>query len=97
NTLSVSGSYTTYQWYLNGQIITNANGATYNVTGNGNYTVMVTGSTGCSETSAIKTITGMGVANVTNSNEVSIYPNPAVSNVFIDAPVSVNVSISDMD
>ncbi len=51
NDLSIGGGYTSYQWYLDGNPISGANTSTYTVTGNGNYSVVVYGANGCTNTS----------------------------------------------
>jgi predicted dienelactone hydrolase len=50
--LSSSATGTAYQWYLNGNLISGANGAQYNATANGAYTVVVTHENGCTTESA---------------------------------------------
>ncbi|MEI6184739.1 MAG: immunoglobulin domain-containing protein, partial [Bacteroidota bacterium] len=56
--LNASSGYTTYQWYLNNILITNAISAGYLTTVAGNYTVVGTTSDGCtSNASAITTVT----------------------------------------
>ncbi|MFL5752171.1 MAG: PKD domain-containing protein [Bacteroidia bacterium] len=47
-----SGSITGYQWQLNGAPIGGATASSYTATGGGNYSVIVTNSNGCSNTSA---------------------------------------------
>lgn len=47
-----TGSYTTYQWYLDGNPISGAISQNYTATASGSYTVTVTGAGGCSGTSA---------------------------------------------
>lgn len=45
----ITGSFSTYQWYLNGSLLAGANSSTYNPgTTYGTYTVEVTNSSGCS-------------------------------------------------
>ena len=53
-----AGAGLSYQWQLNGSSITGAVGSTYNVTdSSGNYTVVVTNSTGCLAVSAAYSVT----------------------------------------
>ncbi len=68
NTLS-SSSTTGNQWYLNGTAINGATNQTYTATSGGSYTVVVTNSFGCSNTSAATNITTSNppVANFTAS------------------------------
>jgi hypothetical protein len=53
NVLSVGGGYTSYQWYLDGNLIAGATGSSYTATSNGNYTVVVSGANGCTTSSAV--------------------------------------------
>ncbi len=78
DSLFTSSSSTGNQWYLNGLIINGATNQTYIATANGNYTVVVT-SGGCSSAaSAIATMTGVGINEVTNpGTHFYIYPNPS--------------------
>ncbi len=76
-TCSLAGTGITYQWYLNGGLISGANSVTYDAsaTGDGDYTVMVTNPCG-STLSNLLTVTGVGI-NVNNlDNYVTISPNP---------------------
>lgn len=94
NVLSVTGSYTTYQWNLGGQAINGATNSTYTSTEDGQYTVTVTNATGCSGTSAILPL---GIANINAGTAIAIYPNPATSIVNISAPQDTRVSVSSVD
>ena len=58
NSLTVSTPLqSSYQWYLNGNSITNATAQNYVVNTAGDYSVSITNSNGCNANSAIKTIT----------------------------------------
>ncbi|SMO74267.1 Ig-like domain-containing protein, partial [Solitalea koreensis] len=61
--LSVSGSFTSYQWYKDGQIITGATGPSYTATTSGKYTVWVTSNAGCLGGSAETVVTVYPVPN----------------------------------
>jgi hypothetical protein len=75
----VSNSATTYQWYLNGNLITGANNQTYTPTQSGIYVVRTTDNNGCvyvyssgynySLLTSIKTNNGV-------SNYITVFPNP---------------------
>ncbi|NDC39959.1 MAG: T9SS C-terminal target domain-containing protein, partial [Chitinophagia bacterium] len=97
-TLLYTGSFTTYQWYLNGVAIPGAIYATYNATSPGRYTVMVTDGNGCSRTSAIYVLEGPNsVVEATAVTEVKWYPNPATSIITIEASAAVKVAIVSPD
>jgi len=92
-----TGSFSTYQWYLNGVAIPGANSGIYIYTLPGVYTVKVTDSHGCSGTSAAYTVSGTisGIREVAGV-DIQIYPNPLSSIMHIKAPVGVNVTILNM-
>ena len=99
NTL-YTGSYASYQWYLNGSPIAGATSAVYHESAPGSYEVVVTDENGCSLTSAAYVVTsgtGSGVAGVNHDQDIRLYPNPATSVLMIDAPVVVNVRIMSPD
>jgi uncharacterized repeat protein (TIGR01451 family) len=52
-----SGSFVSYQWFLNASPIGGANASTYSAAAAGNYTVTVTDSAGCTGTSAPQSVT----------------------------------------
>jgi hypothetical protein len=92
-----TGSFASYQWYLNNQPV--GNSQTINITGNGQYTVEVTDANGCVGVSipyVVSAPNGLGVNTITK-DDVKIYPNPASATVHIQAPVKVNVIISSID
>ncbi len=96
NTLSVSASDVTYQWYFNSEMIEGANGQTYEATASGNYSVMVS-LDGCTENSMEFNHIYIGV-NEFNSSEIVLYPNPAVNTIQLSglATSSMKWEIQDM-
>lgn len=96
NTLTSSAA-DGYQWYMNGAMITGATSQSYNVTADGVYSVVVTNTSGCEAGSDTMTVITTGIAALTNSNSVSIYPNPYVGSTTIsltlagDAMVTIEV------
>jgi hypothetical protein len=94
--LSTTTSYTTYQWYRNGKLIPGATSRSYAITFDGNYSVVVTNSAGCVNTSDVMSLQNLAIQNVSGTNiNVAVYPNPTQSIVNIDAPVAVNVTVQD--
>jgi len=92
-----TGTFVTYQWYLNGVIIPGATNQSYTVTENGNYTVVVTDNNGCSNTSAPFNYNSVGI-NVTEiGSQVKIYPNPSASIVNIDAPFNTLIVLQNIE
>lgn len=90
--LSVSGGpYTSYQWNLNGAPIVGATNATYTVLQNGTYRVQVN-KDGCLGTSAIITLTGVGVLDI-NGTSVIISPNPTQDIIHIEGILPARVIV----
>ncbi|HKR06703.1 MAG TPA: T9SS type A sorting domain-containing protein [Bacteroidia bacterium] len=87
------------QWYLNGVLIPGATLSYYVVTQNGNYTVMITDTNGCTNISAIFNYTSVGMQEQSVTG-IHIYPNP-VSGSYLnftwDKKGSINgISIENM-
>ena len=86
---------TNVQWYLNDNPIPNATQNIYVAQAFGNYKVSVTDSNGCTSFSLPTRITG--IEDISNYQNISIYPNPlsagnfqlAVSNNLIGAQVEI--------
>ncbi len=86
---------TNVQWYLNNNPIQNATQNIYIAHTFGNYTVSVTDSNGCTSFSLPTTITG--IQDISNYENISIYPNPlsagnfqlSVGNNLIGAQVEI--------
>lgn len=85
----------TYQWYRNDTAISGANSFSYTPTRDGSYTVRVTNASGCSKISAPFIVT-LGVNNISTAKSIDIYPNPATTTIYVDAPVSVNITMNNM-
>ena len=94
-----TGTFATYQWYRNGGIIYGATNSVYSVVATGNYIVVVTDVNGCRDTSAVFVVTSAPnqVVNVNAGIDIKLYPNPARSELTIDAPIKVNIVILSTD
>jgi uncharacterized protein YjdB len=95
-TLSTTGSGT-YVWYLNGNVIPGANGATYQPSQSGSYTVKVIDANGCEGISAPFNFTGTGILNSGKIKEITVYPNPSTDFVNIALPSIKTVKFVGMD
>lgn len=80
----VSGNYT-YQWYINGNPLANANNEYYSPAVDGDYTVSITSPDGCTKTSLVFTYSTLGL-NDQDIEEVKISPNPVTSHMQVFIP-----------
>ncbi|MDR3679302.1 MAG: T9SS type A sorting domain-containing protein [Flavipsychrobacter sp.] len=92
-----TGTFASYSWSTSGTPIAGANAQSYTATSNGDYTVTVTDANGCTGTSAIKSITGVGVNTISTAYGISVYPNPANDVLYISTAVPVSVSVVTVD
>jgi hypothetical protein len=82
----VTGAFSTYQWYYNGTAINGATSPTLvPANGNGPYTVVVTNSTGCEDTSAVYNYSNVGLSEVL-TEETFFFPNP----VSVSGTLTIN-------
>ncbi len=72
--LTTVGGYS-YSWTYNQTPIA-VNDSVIPVTGNGDYQVVITDQNGCSITSAIFTVTNVGISAIEGNNIASVFPNP---------------------
>jgi hypothetical protein len=97
NSVLSTGSFVTYQWFLNNAPVAGGTGQSIVITQNGGYAVQVTDANGCTNRSPIMFVNNVGIVTPGNGGaDVKIYPNPAHQVVYIDAPVSVNVAVRDL-
>ena len=84
-TCSYDSTYSSYQWYYNGNIIPGATDSFYvEVLSTGNYNVAVTNQYGCSIAVGII----LGINDNVSYPDFSIYPNPVTDQVHIYIPKS---------
>lgn len=96
--LQAASPYTTYQWLKNGNVINGATTSSYQVTDNGSYSLVATNDEGCRDTSDVYSITNYtGIDGVDRiAAQISVYPNPASDIVFVNAPLAVNLALTDV-
>ena len=80
----------TYQWYLNGVIIENANSQIYTIVEDGLYSLQITNSSGCSAFSE-ETFLIVGVHELSRWNDFKIYPNPAKNYVLVETSIQQGI------
>lgn len=80
--LQTQPGFTTYQWYINGNIIFGANGNIYAPVQNGTYTVVVTNAANCSGTSAPYLFVGM---DEPDGFVFTVQPNPVSEFMLLSA------------
>lgn len=95
----VSTAAVSYQWNLNGSPIAGANSQQYVPVASGNYTVTITTTYGCVETSSSFPVVLTSVGSSLDDGTFNVYPNPArdVLNVNLNQNISEEVRISIYD
>ncbi|HRH63221.1 MAG TPA: T9SS type A sorting domain-containing protein [Bacteroidia bacterium] len=83
-TANVFGTFT-YAWLLNDTVISGANQASYTALVSGFYRLQITDTNGCTRTSFPISIVLTNVRNLSQDASMHIYPNPAQSEVVIEA------------
>ncbi len=90
-----TGTYSSYQWFLNGVEIPGANTNSYIATQSGMYTVEVALDCGCNNISSQRSYVTVGLDEIYRTSNISIGPNPVVNGILnfygIDEPVNVSI------
>jgi hypothetical protein len=86
-----------YQWYLNNNLIAGATSQSYTPTANGDYTVTITDSNNCTQTSFVFNLTNVGIRTSNNPLNFSIYPNPANQLIQINNPTQKQTTFTITD
>lgn len=96
--LGTTTAYNSYQWCLDNTPLPGATDATYTVTENGDYTVIVSNGT-CTDTADIYTVTNFTSVDQVNTiaRQIKVYPNPSQDMVHIQSPVEVNLVLLGID
>ncbi len=89
NTLTVTGTFASYQWHNGAGPIAGATSQSYTATSNGAHYCVVTDANGCTAQSNSITIT-TDVNNVAKQSSVSLYPNPNNGSFTIEGAFASN-------
>lgn len=81
----------TYQWFLNGNAITGETKPTITLSGNGNYTIQISDGKCTSTSDPFSFILGINTSDLDKA--VRVYPNPAKEAIYLDAPVTGNITV----
>ncbi len=93
DTMLISTTASQYQWYLNGNPISGANGMTYTPTQNGQYTVEVFNAEGCSQESSVFVLSDLLVSELGANMSIAFYPNPVRDKFFLEFNLKNNERI----
>jgi hypothetical protein len=85
----------TFQWFLNGNLIANETSSTIEISQNGMYTVEVTNAWGCNTSDQLEVI-NLGEATI-SSIKFSVFPNPADQILTIQSKDNTPISIRIFD
>jgi hypothetical protein len=77
-----SSTATQYQWYLNGNPVTNTNSQNHTPTESGSYQVEIIDNNGCSSISEAFAYSNVGINDITDNHTI-IYPNPTTGIINI--------------
>jgi photosystem II stability/assembly factor-like uncharacterized protein len=95
--LSLSHDATTYQWYLNGEIIPGATTAQYTATVSGDYYAILVFDNGCSATTPTINHIITSIGQSPDVEAINIYPNPVSDQLHIrDLTGQVPYSITNL-
>ncbi len=98
-TLTATPSNESYQWIDCGTNlpILGETSSLFTASENGSYSVIVTSSEGCSDTSSCSIIDGVGLTTLGNDKGISLAPNPTNGDVYVNFNSLENVAITIYD
>jgi len=95
-----TGTFTSYQWLLNGNPVNGATNQNYTATQNGDYSVAIIDANGCKDTSAVHTVTELKVSNTLLASDINIFPNPVNNRINVSFPYTsgaITIAIYSID
>ena len=96
NDLITASFYTSYQWYRDFVMVPSSGNANiYTFSRDGFYQVYVTDTNGCGGYSAYAPVNSLTVGNTNGAADISIFPNPANSQVYISGIAAANITITN--
>ncbi|MBL4703416.1 MAG: T9SS type A sorting domain-containing protein [Flavobacteriales bacterium] len=84
NDTLISSNGINYDWYLDNSLLVSTTDSILVTNTNGDYTVVVFFSNGCSDTSSIVTINFTSLWEFNSTNALHIYPNPTNSFLYVE-------------
>lgn len=91
--LSIDDAYSQYDWYLDGALVDSAGGFALNITNTGDYVVVVTDTNGCTTSSAVYTVTTIGINESDVFAGFKYYPNPNTGLLYLEADRPAEVAL----
>ncbi|HRG89885.1 MAG TPA: DUF2341 domain-containing protein [Chitinophagales bacterium] len=88
-----TGTYNTYQWYLNNSPVADSTNSSITVTEPGNYSVVVTNNNQCSDTSQVFAVTSVRINETDNTYTALVSPVPFNNNIKISCDWAQRVEI----
>jgi len=82
--LYATSGFSTYEWYLNGNIISGSSDSVHTAVSNGLYHVKAIDSNGCFGISDSVEIITVGIEDIYNNNGLKIYPNPSSGEMLLE-------------
>lgn len=97
DSLQTTDTFSSYQWLYNGKPVPGATGRQYVADSNGSYTVAVTNSHGCTDTSAPVTVSTVHIQTISTNTQVFVYPMPVGDVLHIESAVQLTAVLYTMD
>lgn len=93
--LSANNSYSSYQWYKNGQVINGAVNASYTATDTGWYSLKVTDGNGCSDSAFYQIKGATSIGKYVNGPAIVVFPNPVKDMVYVKADLALTLRLTN--